>query len=260
MLASDSSMLKPIRKQLVVDSVFDQIRDLIIQDKFEVGSHLPAERQLSESFGVNRSVVREAIKRLEQMGLVDVQQGERTRVLDFRRTAGLELLPSLIVSVDRGIDPVAVRSLMEMLFIICRDVAHQASLRRSAMDLKALRATVQEMSEVEEIVAREALVDRFWSDLIEASGNVAYRMAFNSISRTYDFVRPVVRHVLEQETRNLAAYEKLLKAVTEKKPRQAEKVVEALLQDSKRLLLEAIDTSEPNETDASAPERECGGQ
>ena len=238
-------MLRPVRKQSVVDDVFAQIRDLIIQNKYEPGSHLPAERQLSESLGVNRSVVREALKRLEQLRLVDVQQGERTRVLDFRRDAGLDLLPSLIVTPDHRIDPVAVRSLMEMLFVVCRDVAFHASERRSEADLEKLRATVEKMSGEDELIALEALVDQFWSDLISASGNIAYRMAFNSIFQTYEYVRPVVRHVLEPEARNLAAYKKLLKAVTEQKPKQAEKVVEELLGQSKQLLLDAIAVIQP---------------
>ena len=145
-------------------------------------------------------------------------------MLDFRRDAGLDLLPALIITADRRIDTIAVRSLMEMLFVVCRDVANHASERRTDGDLENLRATVQEMAETEEIPALEALVDRFWFDLISASGNIAYRMAFNTIYQTYEYVRPVVRRVLEPEVRNLAAYKKLLKAVTEQKPQQAEKI------------------------------------
>ena len=90
-------MLRPVKKTSLAGSVFEQIRGLIVSGELSAGDELPAERQLSETLGVNRSAVREALKRLEQAGLIAIQHGGSTRVLEPMRHAG----PGLLARSDR---------------------------------------------------------------------------------------------------------------------------------------------------------------
>src|SRR5207244_3312399 len=89
-------MLRPVGKQRVAEEIVEQLRGLILKGSFAPGDKLPPERRLAEELGVNRASLREAIKSLEQMGLVKTRQGDGTRVLDFMRTAGVELVSHLI--------------------------------------------------------------------------------------------------------------------------------------------------------------------
>ena len=57
---------------------------------------MPSERTLAEELGVNRHAVREALKRLQQAGLIRIAQGGATRVLDWRQSGGLEVLLDLM--------------------------------------------------------------------------------------------------------------------------------------------------------------------
>ena len=84
--------LRAVEKRSLPDKVFEQLTAEIVSGRYPPGATIPSERDLSEVLAVNRHVVREAVKRLEQIGLVRVVQGGRTKVLDFRRTAGLDLL------------------------------------------------------------------------------------------------------------------------------------------------------------------------
>jgi GntR family transcriptional regulator, transcriptional repressor for pyruvate dehydrogenase complex len=84
--------LEAVNRSSLGDKVFEQLTGEIVSGRLAPGAAIPSERELSEILGVNRHVVREAVKRLEQIGLVKVAQGGRTRVLDFRQTAGLDLL------------------------------------------------------------------------------------------------------------------------------------------------------------------------
>src|SRR2546430_17659508 len=89
-------MLRPVGKQRVAEEIVEQLRGLILKGSYTPGQKLPPERRLAEELGVNRASLREAIKSLEQMGLVKTRQGDGTRVLDFMQTAGVELGSHLI--------------------------------------------------------------------------------------------------------------------------------------------------------------------
>src|SRR5437899_595233 len=89
-------MLRPVGKQRVAEEIVVQLRGLILKGAYSPGDKLPPERRLAEELGVNRASLREAIKSLEQMGLVRTRQGDGTRVLDYMKTAGIELVSHLI--------------------------------------------------------------------------------------------------------------------------------------------------------------------
>src|SRR5947209_9767795 len=74
------------------DHVFAQIREAVLSGEYLPGERLPPQRALAAEFGVNMASVREALKRLEQLRLVDVRHGDGTEVLDWRRSGGLEAL------------------------------------------------------------------------------------------------------------------------------------------------------------------------
>lgn len=61
---------KPLSKKTFADEIIDQILSMIITGELKAGDKLPAERQLSESFGVSRNSLREALKTLESLGIV----------------------------------------------------------------------------------------------------------------------------------------------------------------------------------------------
>ncbi len=78
------------------------------------GEALPTEQDLCAGLGVSRTAVREALNRLATERLVSFRHSGAKHVLDYRRSAGLELLAALLVDGDGRIDPAVVRSVMEM--------------------------------------------------------------------------------------------------------------------------------------------------
>lgn len=163
--------------------VHDALRQRILEGDLPPGDRIPSERVLAEEFGVNRHAVREALKRLEQAGLVRITHGGATRVLDWRDSGGLEVL------LDFGgeqVDPPLeiVRSVLEM----------RASIGVDAARLCAARAEQAGRSQVEALGERAAaLVDsgdpqaldlafaEFWLAVVAGSGNIAYRLSLNSL-------------------------------------------------------------------------------
>lgn len=67
-----------VRKTRVSKEIIDQVRDLISSGRLKPGDRLPSERELAQTFHVGRSTVREAIRSMESLGLIEVRAGEGT--------------------------------------------------------------------------------------------------------------------------------------------------------------------------------------
>ncbi|MCU0653557.1 MAG: GntR family transcriptional regulator, partial [Candidatus Pacebacteria bacterium] len=84
-------MFTRIQAKSVSDEIVDQVIAAIFGGKLMSGSRLPAERALSQEFGVGRQAVREAIQKLQGMGLLEVHVPQGTFVKSL--TADVLMLP-----------------------------------------------------------------------------------------------------------------------------------------------------------------------
>ncbi len=193
----------PVSRLSLSESVYRQLSDKILRGELPPGEVLPAERELSEALGVNRGAVREAIKRLQQAGLVAVRQGGNSLVLDYLAEGGLELLPNLLTHADGRVNGAVVRSVMAMRSSLAPDIAAAAAKKggvRLADELDALLLEMQTASK--NLPALQKLALEFWKKLVERGGNIAYRLAFNSMTKTYSQVQTALAQVLEAEFRD----------------------------------------------------------
>lgn len=204
-----------VERRSLSDAVFEQLRGGILSGELAPGSTLPAERELAAELGVNRSAVREALKRLQQLRLVAIRQGESTRVLDYRQTGGLELLISLLLSADGGLHLDVARGLVEMRGALGPDIAARAASRRSEEHARELdeRLSAFEACAAHDVVAQEAASFELWRLLVEASDNLAYQLAFNTMERVWVSIREVLAPTLAAELSDRARYRKLVAAV-----------------------------------------------
>src|ERR1700742_3742550 len=120
--------LQPVTRRSVPDEVFDQVLAEVVDGEIGAGETLPSERRLAEVLGVSRPAVREALQRMAQTRLVEVRHGGSTTVRDFKRYAGLDLLPRLLGR--RGeLDPEVARSVLEARLAVGPAVAALAAAR-----------------------------------------------------------------------------------------------------------------------------------
>lgn len=162
---------------LASDTVHDRLRDQVLSGALEPGDPVPSERELAAQLGVNRHAVREAIKRLQQAGLVQVSQGGATRVLDWRESGGLDLLLDVALARGGAVDGGTLRAIGEMRACIGVDAARLCALRATAEERR-------EIADMAELVAAELSTDaneRLWDALVAGSGNLAYRLALNTL-------------------------------------------------------------------------------
>lgn len=171
----------PARRPLRSDAVHDDLRRRILGRELAPGDAIPSERVLAERFGVNRHAVREAIKRLQQAGLVVSSQGGATRVLDWQVYGGLELLVDVAPLLESAQRWRALRGIAEMRASIGADAARLCACEAPADLRDGLPAIVDEMVATEDYEDRLRAYETLWLRIVEGSGNIAYRLAFNSL-------------------------------------------------------------------------------
>jgi GntR family transcriptional regulator, transcriptional repressor for pyruvate dehydrogenase complex len=173
-------MLEAIPRESVPDHVFAQLREAILSGRYRPGERLPSQRALAADLHVNMASVREALGRLEQLRLVEVRHGEPTRVLDWRRSGGLDAL------VLRGsADEELLRDLFEARRLLLVEAARLAAERRSDEQAAALL----ELAAAVAVAADDSsalLADwAFMAKLVEAAGNLVFQLVMNSVRELY---------------------------------------------------------------------------
>ncbi|WP_433385276.1 FadR/GntR family transcriptional regulator [Micromonospora sp. KLBMP9576] len=172
----------PAPRTSVSDHVFGQIRDAVVDGRYRPGEALPGERELAATFGVNRHAVREALRRLQQLGLVRISQGGATRVLDWRVHAGLDLALSLTRCHDTLPVDTLVRDMLEMRACIGVDAARLCAERGEATLRAAIPRAVEAYADLApDLAAMGEATIALWRHIVAGSGNTAYLLAFNSL-------------------------------------------------------------------------------
>ncbi len=235
--------LRPVARRLVPDEVFDQILSEVVDGAIAPGESLPSERRLAEVLGVSRPAVREALSRMAQARLVDVKHGGATTVREFRRAAGLDLLPRLLV---RGgdLDVSVARSILEARLAIAPEVASLAALRGTAALPDALDDAIAALEHDADPVARQRAALVFWDHVVDAADSVVFRLMFNSLRAAYEPAIEALAVLMEAEVGRIDAYRAVRDAVAAHDPDAARAAAEDLLRPATDGLISVIDDLE----------------
>jgi len=183
---------------LVSDDVFRRLTEDILGGAYEPGEKLPTQRALARDLGVNMASVREAVKRLEQLRLVEVRHGDAMRVADWRTSGGLDVLAHLLFRAG-GLDQGTLAELMEARALMLSESARLAATRRTDDQARALQETAQRIAHAPDATAAQALDWAFYATIVDAAGNLVLALVMNSIRHVYFqradlFAKVVDRH------------------------------------------------------------------
>jgi GntR family transcriptional repressor for pyruvate dehydrogenase complex len=204
--------------------VYQHLRGAILAGELD---SLPSERRLSEDLGASRHAVREALKRLQQSGLVRISQGGATRVRDWRRHGGLELLLELD-EVPAGLE--IERPIMEMRASVGADAARRCAARAGAVARAELQARAEMLAAEDDLDARNTLYEAFWDLVVEAADNLAYRLALNTLVTQQAVQLDAAR--VGDELRDPGAIRSLAAAIADGDEERAHAVARELLERS----------------------------
>lgn len=231
--------LQPVTRRSVPDEVFDQVLAEVVDGGMEPGESLPSERRLAEVLGVSRPAVREALQRMAQTRLVEVRQGGATTVRDFKRYAGLDLLPRLLVR-HGNVDVAVVRSILEARLVIGPGVAALAAERGGPALAATLTETVDALAATDDDVERQRHALTFWDLVVDAADSIAFRLMFNSLRVAYEPAIEALAPLMSEEVGQVGAYRVLTAALGEGDPDTSRAAAERVLRPATRSLLTAL--------------------
>jgi len=156
----------------------------IVDGVYPPGGKLPTEREIAEEFKVTRNVVREALKRLEALGLVTIRRGSGIYVEDLQLTGGVELLEMLIFKEDGSLNIDTLRDIIEFYENTIISIIRLATRRMTQEELEHLKELIEKRAQV--IGDREEVerVSREITELIvDGTHNSLYRLIYNTMLR-----------------------------------------------------------------------------
>jgi len=164
---SDSSLTTPHSKVYI--EILRHIRTIIADKQLSYGDKIPSERELAENLKVGRSSVREALRALELLGMIETRRGEGTFLKDFREHNLIELLGTFILDDTKAIkDVIKMNELLEknaLQLILQSDINEQlVELSSKVQETEITRFEL--MTELVKL-ANNFLLYRIWNVLNE---------------------------------------------------------------------------------------------
>jgi GntR family transcriptional regulator, transcriptional repressor for pyruvate dehydrogenase complex len=233
--------LQPISRRSIPEDVFDQIVAEVLSGQMQPGECLPSERRLAEVLGVSRPAVREALKRVSAAGLVEVRQGDSTTVRDFRRHAGLDLLPRLLLRAGE-LDLAVARSIVEARLHNGPKVAELAAQRRRPELAALLDDSVRRLEGEHDPIERQRCALTFWDHVVDGADSIAFRLMYNTLRAAYEPALSALVTVMQAEVGRPDAYRRLADAIMAGDGDRARKAARELLEPASTALVAALDS------------------
>ena len=222
--------LEPIRRGATIsESVIARLTEEILSGRWLAERPAPSERDLALTLQVNRNAVREALKVLQHAGLLKIEHGGKTMVLDWRSNAGMEMVGALTAA---GVIP-ASQALVDGLWMNRRvgpDAARLCAKNASDEQLAAIVAAAEAYPESGTLAELSNADQALWAAILDGSGNICYRLSLNTFNR---IVREVSREAFLNATAEVRgdreARLKIAEAISARDGAKAYELTEQLL-------------------------------
>ena len=235
-MATVKAEFEAVRKTKLYEQVVKQIQRLIVEELLKPGDKLPPERELAELFQVSRSSVRDAIRTLELMGLVEPRQGEGTVVRDGSAGSAVNPLFTMLVRKRE-----MVSELLDVRKMLEPPLAARAAAHASAEDIAYLEDILRRQGEK---VCRGELA-------IEEDSEFHYtiaRAAKNSVVlKVLDVLMDLLRESRERTLqvegrlqRSFAGHRRILQAIQRHDAAAAEAAMHQHVEEIEELILKKL--------------------
>jgi GntR family transcriptional repressor for pyruvate dehydrogenase complex len=212
---------KPVPRSKLFQEIVRQILDLINKGRLKEGEQLPAERELAELFKVSRNSLREAIRTLEEKGMLVSRPGDGTYVIIKNTTSIVEPLARAIQR-----EKADLADIFEFRRVIEPTIAALAAENASPHEIDEL-ATILEChrQSIDDVKAVKELDCRFHLALARASGNNILFRIVESVNTILEETRQEFLQTQNYRTVSLRGHFVILKAVRKRQSQTARKAM-----------------------------------
>jgi len=237
--------LEPLGSSRRTDEVFERLRSRIFSGAFEPGDQLPGERELAEALAVNRASVREALKRLEFLELVEVLvevvHGQGTFVRELGASSALQLIETLLRD-RRTVSPDLMAQILEFRRDNTLRVVELAARNRTGEQLERARDLLEREASEGSDPKRALEIDIEMNALFgEASGNLLYQFVTNLFTKLIRRLGPLYFNEQRDARRSWETHRQLLEALERGDADEARRIVGVMLGYSEVAILREIE-------------------
>lgn len=214
-------MLEPLVKTRLYEEIVKQIINRIKSGELKPGDKLPTERELASQLKVSRTAIREALRSLEVMGVIDSKVGSGTFVKEMSLDSLMDPFAGILKRNERLIvELIEVRMLLEV------EIAKLAAKRRTEENLKAIESSLELIEK--EIQQGELGSDgdnAFHSELTNAAENLALSSILSLCGELLSSTRKAALMALDSPTISLEYHRRIYEAIKNQDAEEAGRIM-----------------------------------
>ncbi|TYS69047.1 FadR family transcriptional regulator [Sutcliffiella horikoshii] len=184
--------------------IVKKIRAIIVADGLKAGDKIPSERELSDRLNVGRSSVREALRALELLGLIETRRGEGTFIKDFKEHHLVELLGTFILEQDKTKNDL---------------IETKLEIEKSCIQLFMQKASVKDHEKLREMLSAPISRTELFKGIVTIVDN-------SLMLRIWTLVNSYAQIISKDNMIESGVLEELLEAMREKQAEQVIKLYE----------------------------------
>ena len=239
-------IFKNIGSKLTLSQRIERTLESAIREKkLAVGSKLPTEREMCESFGVSRTALREALRRLSARGLISIQKGSGMYVSDINIEDAID---TLNLYYDLKFDKSLLSQIIEVRFMFEPEIARLAALNRTAKDLEELKINLAEFELCDpDNTQKEADLDNsFHLTITKATLNPILQITMEPIYSLLPRMRNYIYGNIDGEkSHTLMAHLSILDAIREQDGERAQLIMKGHLERTREIYHKHMNPEKP---------------
>ncbi|AUN14947.1 GntR family transcriptional regulator [[Clostridium] sordellii] len=213
-------MFSNITNKKIYQQVISQIQDMILSGKLKKGDKLMSERELSEKMGVSRTSIREALRVLETMGIIESRQGEGNFICNNIETSLIQPL-SMMFILNNG----SYEDILELRSMIELEAVKLAATRGTEEEFEELKKISQELTRNDKIYNKGDIDKEIHYKIACMSKNFLIKSLYKiSLNLLEDFIinsrQKIVDYYHEEDTLNIQ-HKKICDSIIARDPENA---------------------------------------
>lgn len=219
-------MLEPLVKTRLYEEIVKQIVDRIKSGDLKPGDKLPTERELAAQLKVSRTAIREALRSLEVMGLIDSKVGSGTYVREVSLDSLMDAFAGILKQNERMVvELIEVRMLLEV------EIAKLAAKRRTEDNLRAIENALELIEkEIEQGELGYEGDNAFHTELTKAAENLALSSIHNLCGELLSSTRKAALMALDSPKTSLDYHRRIYEAVKAQDAEEAGRIMKEHLE------------------------------
>jgi GntR family transcriptional regulator, transcriptional repressor for pyruvate dehydrogenase complex len=229
-----------IPRTTITEAAFEQLIANVVNGTWAAGDRLPPERDLCQQFGIARTSLREALKAMELVGMLDSRVGDGTFVC-----ARSEFLSRPLLWAFTGTDHNELQDIMEARTIIEENLAGLAAERASGEEIAQIGGAVQQMCD--NIAAGSSILDAdmsFHLSIANAAHNEVLKNAvqlLRNVMRQWLYYKVLIPNVAPAV---LKRHQAIYRAIAAHKPNAARSAMRKHLEETMQLVIQVVEQHE----------------